>query len=198
MTDKQKEFIDVVGNIAQIEYQKRNKWVLPSVCIAQAILESGFNLKAKTLFGIKGKGSTFTTKEFINGKWVTTKASFKVSTSIKDAIVGYYEFITTTPRYKYVVNNPNYNSACYYLINTTDGRPYATDPNYINKLIKIIKAYKLYEYDYCYNNLDIDTVAKDVIAGKYGNGETRKKKLAEAGYDYNIIQNRVNDILKSK
>lgn len=35
-------------------------------------------------------------------------------------------------------------------------------------------------------------VANDVIRGKYGNGEERKKKLMEAGYDYSIVQAIVN------
>lgn len=39
-------------------------------------------------------------------------------------------------------------------------------------------------------------VAKEVIAGKWGNGETRKKKLKAAGYDYNAVQKKVNALLK--
>ena len=43
-----------------------------------------------------------------------------------------------------------------------------------------------------------DTIAKEVIAGKWGNGNDRKKKLEEAGYNYNTIQNRVNEMLGVK
>lgn len=39
-------------------------------------------------------------------------------------------------------------------------------------------------------------VVDDVIAGKYGNGETRKKKLKAAGYDYKKVQAEVNKRLK--
>ena len=39
------------------------------------------------------------------------------------------------------------------------------------------------------------TIAKEVIAGKWGNGDTRKKKLQAAGYDYNAIQKLVNQLL---
>lgn len=39
-------------------------------------------------------------------------------------------------------------------------------------------------------------IAKEVIAGKWGNGEDRKKKLIKAGYDYNTIQKEVNKLLK--
>ena len=41
-----------------------------------------------------------------------------------------------------------------------------------------------------------DALAREVILGKWGNGEERKKKLIKAGYDYNAVQNRVNEILK--
>lgn len=41
----------------------------------------------------------------------------------------------------------------------------------------------------------VDEIAKEVILGKWGNGEDRKKALTEAGYDYNAVQKRVNEIL---
>ena len=41
-------------------------------------------------------------------------------------------------------------------------------------------------------------VAKDVIKGKYGNGQTRKNNLIRAGYDYNRIQGLVNKILRGE
>lgn len=42
----------------------------------------------------------------------------------------------------------------------------------------------------------ITDVAKEVIAGKWGNGEGRKKKLTAAGYDYAAVQKEVNRLLK--
>ena len=41
----------------------------------------------------------------------------------------------------------------------------------------------------------ITTVAQEVIAGKYGNGDARKKNIQAAGYDYNAVQAEVNRIL---
>ena len=38
-------------------------------------------------------------------------------------------------------------------------------------------------------------IAKEVIQGKWGNGEERKRRLAAAGYDYAVIQNKVNELL---
>lgn len=42
----------------------------------------------------------------------------------------------------------------------------------------------------------VDQLAKEVIQGKWGNGNARKKKLEAAGYDYSTVQKKVNEILK--
>ena len=41
----------------------------------------------------------------------------------------------------------------------------------------------------------IDTLAREVIKGKWGNGSDRKAKLEAAGYDYAAVQKRVNELL---
>lgn len=41
----------------------------------------------------------------------------------------------------------------------------------------------------------IDTIAREVIRGDWGNGAEREKKLKAAGYDYNAVQKRVNELL---
>ena len=43
----------------------------------------------------------------------------------------------------------------------------------------------------------VSTLAKEVISGKWGVGETRKKKLTAAGYNYNAVQTEVNKQLAS-
>lgn len=40
------------------------------------------------------------------------------------------------------------------------------------------------------------TIAQEVIDGKWGNGDIRKRKLQLAGYDYKTIQKLVNQLLK--
>lgn len=42
----------------------------------------------------------------------------------------------------------------------------------------------------------VTEIAKEVIAGKWGNGSTRKTKLQAAGYDYNEVQAAVNKLLR--
>ncbi len=39
-------------------------------------------------------------------------------------------------------------------------------------------------------------IAKEVIAGKWGNGAVRKKRLKDAGYNYSAIQKLVNKMMK--
>lgn len=41
----------------------------------------------------------------------------------------------------------------------------------------------------------IDEIAKEVISGKWGNGEDRKNRLTEAGYDYSAVQAKVNELV---
>ena len=41
-------------------------------------------------------------------------------------------------------------------------------------------------------------LAEEVIAGQWGNGEDRKKRLTDAGYDYNAVQNIVNQKMADK
>ena len=45
------------------------------------------------------------------------------------------------------------------------------------------------------NNKSIDELAREVINGLWGNGSDRKNKLISASYDYDAVQNRVNEIL---
>ena len=45
------------------------------------------------------------------------------------------------------------------------------------------------------NAKSIDTLAKEVIRGDWGNGAERKQRLTAAGYDYAAVQKRVNELL---
>lgn len=45
---------------------------------------------------------------------------------------------------------------------------------------------------------EIDKVAKEVLDGKYGNGNERRSKLLLAGYDYSAVQNRVNELVAER
>ena len=201
MSEKTDNFIKTVGTLARNEYLSRAVWILPSVCIAQGALESGWNLNAKTLFGIKGKGFTATTSEYYNGNKVTIEASFRAYPNVASSVVGYYDFLANTPRYAKALNNSDYRDAVDKLIHTTDGLAYATDPNYISKVVSIIEQYNLTAWDAREVQpqpqlKSIDEVAREVIRGEWGNGEDRKARLTQAGYDYSAVQARANEMLR--
>lgn len=44
---------------------------------------------------------------------------------------------------------------------------------------------------------NVDEVAKEVIRGEWGNGDERYKRLTNAGYNYNEVQAKVNELLNS-
>ena len=45
---------------------------------------------------------------------------------------------------------------------------------------------------------DIEAVARDVIAGKYGNGSERRANITKIGLSYDAVQKRVNEIMLEK
>lgn len=46
-----------------------------------------------------------------------------------------------------------------------------------------------------FDKKSIDEIAREVLQGLWGNGEARKKALTNAGYDYDAVQKRVNELL---
>lgn len=42
-----------------------------------------------------------------------------------------------------------------------------------------------------------EEVAREVLAGKWGNGAERKRKLTQAGYDFTVIQSIVNKLVRA-
>lgn len=48
------------------------------------------------------------------------------------------------------------------------------------------------------NLKSVSVVAQEVIDGKWGTGSDRKSKLTAAGYNYNEVQSKVNEILSKK
>lgn len=132
--------------------------ILPSITLAQAILESDWGTsklasKYYNLFGVKVQdGSTnsvyLNTQEFVNGRYVTVKARFQVYQNWNESLADHAKLLAygtkwNSQQYKDVVSATNYLQAADGL--QQDG--YATDPTYTKKLISLIRQYKLYQYD---------------------------------------------------
>ena len=148
------EFINKVKDGA-IEGWKKHK-ILPSVSIAQAILESNWGRsklakEANNLFGIKGdyKGESMTvkTKEWDGSKMIDVDAGFKKYPSWNESIEDHGTFFTSTDwrknNYKNVIGENNYKD----MAKALSDSGYATDPSYADKIINIIEQYDLTKYD---------------------------------------------------
>ena len=184
-----------------------------SPIIAQAIVESGWGKsglasKYHNYFGLKcgsswkGKSVNMATKEEYKVGTVTNiHDNFRVFDDFDDGIRGYFEFINTS-RYANLkgVKNPEE----YVRRLKADG--YATSSKYVDNIMRVIRDNKLTRFD---GNGDgdmkkeeltgkvlsgkeiIDILARRVVAGDYGTGADRKKKLGEL---YPIVQKRVNEL----
>ena len=184
-----------------------------SPIIAQAIIESGWGKsglasKYHNYFGLKcgsswkGKSVNMTTREeYKVGTITNIRANFRVFDDFDDGIRGYFEFINTR-RYANLkgVKSPE----DYVRRLKADG--YATSSKYVDNIMRVIRDNKLTRFD---GNGDgdmkkeeltgkvlsgkeiIDILAKRVVAGVYGTGADRKKKLGEL---YPIVQKRVNEL----
>lgn len=153
MTQEQKAFIERVGALAAADMQKSG--VLASLTIAQAILESGWGksgltVKANALFGIKAgtswKGRVYSakTQECYDGvNFTTVTALFRAYGSWKESVADHSALLTGAARYKAVIGERDYKTAC----RAIKVAGYATDPQYADKLIRLIESYGLTAYD---------------------------------------------------
>lgn len=137
------EFIQMVGHAARSLYLARENWTLPSLCIAQGAIESGWNINSRTMFGIKGPGWLCTTKEYVDGKYVTITDNFVTNNGVDANVRYYYDFLLSNNRYANLINNSDSSDCC----DKVQADGYATDPNYAAKLKQIIASYHLTDWD---------------------------------------------------
>lgn len=192
MTNAQKEFVEKIASYSRELWDEYK--VLPSLTIAQAILESnwgnsGLTLVSNNLFGIKGyyngDGVIYSTKEFVNGSYITVNATFKRYPSLRESILDHASLFKRLGRYSNILGDTDYRSVCKKV--QQDG--YATAPTYANSLIKIIEQYNLFEYD----DICADSKVKFYVfnSGNITIGDMRSfKELAERLElkDYTIVE----------
>ena len=212
---------DVIKKVgALFTADQKKSGILASVSLAQFILESGYGKselaqKANNCFGMKKSlsGNTWsgsvwdgksiytkkTKEQNKDGSYTTITADFRKYPSVEDSIADHSAYLLgakngSKKRYAGLKGCKDYKKAAKII---KDGG-YATSLTYVDKLCNIIEKWKLTQYDVksgSSSKKSIDTLAKEVIAGKWGNGEERKQKLTAAGYDYNAVQKRVNEML---
>ena len=147
------EFIDFIGDTAGKVCAEYN---LPaSVCIAQAILESGWGkycIGNYNYFGRKWNGwgnyvrQQTTEYDYDSCHYVTIYDKFQSYSSLEEAIRDWCVLITEEPAYSDALDewqsNWNVEDFVYALAPV-----YATDPDYAHKIIATINANNLYRFD---------------------------------------------------
>jgi len=151
-----KEFVQKYQNLMVITTDGTP--ILPSVKMAQAILESGAGssskmMKANAMFGIKGtglkspywKGTVFnsSTGEVLQGNEVTINANFRAYDTLSDGSRDHTYLLMNLSRYKPVREATTPESQATALQNCG----YATATNYASSLIKLIQELDLKELD---------------------------------------------------
>ena len=148
---KQSDFIMRICRGA-IEGWRKYK-ILPSVTMAQAIVESGWGESGLTavsnnLFGIKangweGKTVDYATHEFVDGRYISLVDTFRAYDSLDESMADHGAFLAGLERYRNIIGVTDYNAVCNLL--QADG--YSTSPRYAETLISIIEYYNLDDYD---------------------------------------------------
>lgn len=204
-------FINTIAPIAVEQAKKHGMKIFPSVCIAQAIHESGWGtstkmVRANALFGIKvgksayhfgtaWKGASYNTqtKEYYNGSTTASVITdnFRAYDSLSDAVEDYFDLLCTASRYKAALNAVDY-KACIRAIAPAYATGESQNNAYSKAIISIIEKHNLTKYD----NGTVPAVPvgnpykrTDSIMKSGSRGESVKwlqYVLCEKGYDLKI------------
>lgn len=194
---------EVAPVIVRVATEKGYRY--PGAIIAQAICESGWGdslLASKyfNFFGMKcgsswkGKYTDMRTKEeYKKGTLTDISAKFRAYDTLEQGIRGYFDFIST----KRYANLKKADSARGYIeMLKADG--YATSSTYVDVVYNIWKVNNLGVYDKAVktpvsgsSGLEsaLKVVAKNVVAGKFGDGRARKENI------YKAVQEQVNKLV---
>ena len=180
-------FFNNLAPIVVNEYIRRHGEyrLYPSTVLAMAALESGYNLNAETLFGIKGEGQVLDTTEYIDGRYINVKDSFKLYPSISASVQGLYDLMQIE-RYHLACECVEWEEECRQIQKCG----YATDPNYSDKLISIVNSYQLTMF----NSLDKMSVDNtENIIDDVNNSEEISEYTVQSGDNlWNIVKDFYN------
>lgn len=175
-----------IQSVAQGAIDGWNQYrVLPSITVAQAILESGWgqsslSTSAHNLFGIKGSYNghsvVMRTREVYGGRSVYVNANFRAYANNSESVTDHGRFLNVNSRYRNLLGDTNYVSVANKL--RQDG--YATDPSYANSLINLVRTYNL-------TQLDSVAFSGKVVTNKNNNGDNSSynsgsSRVSNTGY----------------
>lgn len=204
------KFIKTVSAVACKDWLER-KIMLPSVVIAQAILESGWGeselaVKANALFGIKKHdwtGNVYVktaTEQRPDGTYYTVEnTEWRAYESWSESIIDHNTYIVTRERYdgalryKDIIGNTNVKEVCKLLYVCG----YATSLTYPDKLLNLISKYDLTQYDTVTEESLKMRIAIDAGHGRYTAGKRCMKKLDANETREWVLNDRIADKLET-
>lgn len=155
--------VDLKPFIKDAQELEKKTGIPAAITLGQIALESGgkyagglsgLAAQGKNLFGIKGQGTAggiiMPTTEYYNGMPKTIQAMFKKYNSFYESMVDHYK-VLSLPRYQTYLKDAKTIDD---FANGIAKGGYATDPNYANQLLKVIKDNGLDKYsgkDFKYN-----------------------------------------------
>jgi hypothetical protein len=194
------EFLQLIVPLAQAEAKRRKDagagFVLPSVCIGQAALETGWGgsslmTKANAFFGIKATaswgGKVFSSKTqecYDSVNYTTITAAFRAYDTPADSVKDYYDLITGSTRYAAAVNATDARTA----ITAIKEGGYATSPTYVTNVMAVIDSNNLTQYDNVVTgnaepqpqpaeSKSAEALAQEIINGTWGNNPERRENI---------------------
>ena len=149
VTENQRLFIQEILPEAIILYKEKN--ILPSLTLAQAILESAWGTSSigNNIYGIKAysdwegeKSYVWTSEQNKDGSYEKIKCWFKNYDSFSDSVKD-YGMLLSNSRYDAVRNAKNYRDA----VAAVRMAGYATSLDYVDNVINLIETHHLYMWD---------------------------------------------------
>lgn len=156
-------FINTLGNLAVAEANRRiargEKFVLPSVCIAQSAHETGWGTSRpmqeyNAYFGIK-PGSSWTGRVFSAETWEVYDGTptnvtqlFRAYDSLEDSVADYYDLIVNNSRYSNALSTyPDGMKDPYDVLYSIWAGGYATDDEYVPNVWNLYQGRDLSQWD---------------------------------------------------
>ena len=149
------QFVEKLWTLAEQTAQKLH--VSPEVILSQAALETGwgrhvisngqqssfnlFNIKADPAW--QGKRMDKVSMEYAHGKSIRQKSSFRAYDSFEQSFNDYAHFIKNNPRYKTALDTTEKAEQSLHdksYIKGIHKAGYATDPDYSNKVLKVLNS----------------------------------------------------------
>jgi LysM repeat protein len=176
------QYIEDYHNFAVAEMERSA--VLPSITLAQGMLESAFGTselakKANNHFGIKchngwsGEVYTRESNENVNGSTIARKSCFRLYNKSEESFKDHSEFLHSRVNYVPIFQAKSKDHK--FWATKLQELGYATDPNYAQKLIAIIKTYGLDKYDKYTNEVLAFNNSTEEMEYKEDVGELRER-----------------------